>query len=86
MAVLATRIPANRPSAGRPAARINTKKAARIRLNSVSVFDLTMLATERLDGGGGRSPRAASRRAASSRLSPAEAAGGACASWVTGSV
>jgi hypothetical protein len=44
MPVLATRTNPNSPSAGLPAARITTKNAPRMRLNSVSVFDRTMLA------------------------------------------
>ena len=79
----ATRMPANRPSAYWPLTRISTRKTARIRLNSVSVFDRTMLLTERLEGGGGTSPRCARRRAASCSLRPAAAASGSCDSSIT---
>ena len=48
MPVLATSTPPNRPSAGRPAAVITTQNEPRMRLNSVSVFERTMLAYERL--------------------------------------
>ena len=44
MPVLATSTSPKRPSAGLPAARITTQNAPRMRLNSVSVFDRTMLA------------------------------------------
>jgi hypothetical protein len=53
-------------------------------VNRVRVLERTMLATELLVGGGGWSPRWARRRAASWPLRPAAAAGGACASSVTG--
>ena len=45
-------------------------EAPRIRLNSVSVFSRTIEATLRLDAAGAEGPRSASRRAASSELSP----------------
>ena len=73
IAVFATSTPANSPSAGRPARRITTKKAARIRLNSVSVFARTMLAYDRLVGSSPRGPSASSRRRASASVSPESA-------------
>ena len=73
MAVFEIRMAPNSASAGLPAARIRIRNTSRIRLNSVSVFERTMLAYDRLDAGGSRGPIACRRAAASAWVRPAAA-------------
>ena len=70
MAVFATSTNPNRPSAGLPAATITTQNAPRMRLKSVSVFERTMLAYDRLVPGGSCGGAASRRRRASTWVRP----------------
>ena len=66
-----TRIPRNSASRHDAKAIVNTPNNSRIPFGIVTVFARRMLAYERLERRRGSSPRASSRRAASSSLSPA---------------
>jgi hypothetical protein len=70
MPALRTRIARNRASSTAPKASVAIPATNRIRLKTVKTFARTMLLYERLVGGGGAGPRAASRRLASSSVSP----------------
>ena len=64
------RIPRNRASRHEPNVIVSTPNASRIPFGTVTVFARRMLAYERLDRRGATFPRAATRRAASTSLSP----------------
>ncbi len=70
MEALATMTTTNTRSANWPVASRARAKLPRMRLNSVRTFSRRIEATLRLDAGGSEGPRSASRRAASSELSP----------------
>jgi hypothetical protein len=76
MPAFATTIARKSASCAEPNASVSTPNATRITLNGVSTLARTMLAYERLDGVSSRAGRSASRRAASSALSPGAAATG----------